>query len=335
MIKHAETHMIKLPQRRQFLYLAAGTAVLSGISRIANAQTYPSRPVRFIIGIAAGGTQDTVGRLVAQRLSNRLGQQFVVENRIGAASNIATEAVAHAAPDGYTLYLANTANAINATLYEKLSFNFMNDIAPVASVGRGAAVMNVNSSFPAKSIPEFIALVKANPGKVNMASGGVGNVTHMQGELFQFMTGIKMQHVPYRGEALALTDLLGGQVDVLFNGVPPAIEHIRSGRVRALGVTSAKRLAALPDVPTIGEYVAGYEANAWYGVGAPKSTPGEIINKLNLETNAILFDPKMAAQFVELGITVAPGSPADFGQFIAEDTQKWAKVVRAIGAKAD
>jgi tripartite-type tricarboxylate transporter receptor subunit TctC len=325
---------MKLP-RRQFLHLAAGAAALPAVPRIASAQAYPIRPVRFIIGIAAGGTQDTVGRLIAQKLSDRLGQQFVVENRVGAASNIAADAVIHAPADGYTLYLANTANAINATLYERLSFNFMNDVAPVASVGRGAAVMNVNSSFPAKSVPEFIALVKANPGKVNMASGGVGNVTHMQGELFQFMTGIKMQHVPYRGEALALTDLLGGQVDVLFNGVPPAIEHIRAGRVRALGVTSAARLAALPDVPTIGEYVPGYEANAWYGIGAPKNTPGEIIGKLNQECNAILADPKAIAQFAELGITVVTGSPVDFAKFIADDTQKWAKVVRATGAKAD
>jgi tripartite-type tricarboxylate transporter receptor subunit TctC len=291
--------------------------------------------VRFIIGIAAGGTQDTVGRVIAQRLSDRLGQQFVVENRVGGASNIATEAVAHAAPDGYTLCLANTANAINATLYQKLSFNFMSNIAPVASIGRGAAVMEVGPSFPARSVPEFIAFAKANPGKVNMASGGVGNVTHMQGELFAFMTGINMQHVPYRGEALALTDLLGGQVDVLFGGVPPAIEHIHAGRLRALGVTAVKRLQALPDVPAIGEYVPGYEATAWYGIGAPKGTPAEIISKLNQETNAILSDPKMITQFLELGITVAAGSPADFGTFIAEDTQKWAKVVRATGAKAD
>jgi tripartite-type tricarboxylate transporter receptor subunit TctC len=326
---------MKLPHRRQFLHLAAGAVALPAVPRFASAQAYPIRPVRFIIGIAAGGTQDTVGRLIAQKLSDRLGQQFVVENRVGAASNIAADAVIHAPADGYTLYLANTANAINATLYEKLSFNFMNDVAPVASVGRGAAVMNVNSSFPARSVPEFIALVKANPGKVNMASGGLGNVTHMQGELLQFMTGIKMQHVPYRGEALALTDLLGGQVDVLFNGVPPAIEHIRAGRVRALGVTSVARLAALPDVPTIGEYVPGYEANAWYGIGAPKSTPGEIIGKLNQECNAILADPKAIAQFAELGITVVTGSPVDFAKFIADDTQKWAKVVRATGAKAD
>jgi tripartite-type tricarboxylate transporter receptor subunit TctC len=326
---------VKSPNRRRFLHMAASSAALPALSRRAGAQSYPARPVRFIIGIAAGGTQDTVGRLIAQKLSDRLGQQLVVENRVGAASNIAADAVIHAPADGYTLYLANTANAINATLYEKLSFNFMNDVAPVASVGRGAAVMNVNSSFPAKSVPEFIALVKANPGKVNMASGGVGNVTHMQGELFQFMTGIKMQHVSYRGEAHALTDLLGGQVDVLFNGVPPAIEHIRAGRVRALGVTSAARLAALPDVPTIGEFVPGYEANAWYGIGAPKSTPGEIIGKLNQECNAILADPKVIAQFAELGITVVTGPPVDFAKFIADDTQKWAKVVRATGAKAD
>jgi tripartite-type tricarboxylate transporter receptor subunit TctC len=243
--------------------------------------------------------------------------------------------VVHAAPDGYTLCLANTANAINATLYEKLNFNFINDIAPVASISRGAAVMEVNSSFPARSVPEFIAFAKANPGKVNMASGGVGTLIHMAGELFKLMTGVNMLHVPYRGEAPALTDLLGGQVHVLFGGLPPAIEHIRAGRLRALAVTSATRFEALPDVPTIGEYVPGYEVTAWYGIGAPKGTPTKIIDKLNRENNAILSDPKLIAQFAQLGLTALPGSPADFGRLIADGTEKWGKVVGAANIKAE
>jgi tripartite-type tricarboxylate transporter receptor subunit TctC len=325
---------MRLPRRR-FLELAAGAAAVPTWSRIARAQSYPSRPVRFIVGIVPGGSQDIVGRLIAQRLSERLGQQFVVENRAGAASNIATEAVAHAPPDGYTLYLANTANAINATLYERLNFNFMSEIAPVASIARTPGVMEVNPLFPANSVPEFIAYAKANPGKVNMASAGTGNVTHMWGELFKLMAGVDLQHVPYRGEAPAITDLLGGQVDVLFGGLPAAVEHVRAGRLRALAVTTATRSQALPNTPTIGDFLTGYEASAWYGVGAPKNTPTEIVDKLNREINISLGDPKIMTRFAELGFTALAGSPADFGKLVAEETEKWGKVVRATGAKAD
>jgi tripartite-type tricarboxylate transporter receptor subunit TctC len=322
-------------QRRQLLQLAGAALAAPALSRTASALDYPVKPVRFVIGIAAGGTQDIAGRLIAQRLSERLGQQFIVENRVGAASNIATEAVAHATPDGYTLFLANTANAINATLYEKLNFNFLSDIAPVASVARTPGVMEVNPSFPAKTVPEFIAYAKANPGKVNMASGGNGNVTHMFGELFKAMTGINMQHVPYRGEAPAITDVLGGQVDVLFGGLPAAVEHIRAGRLRALAVTTKDRSDALPDVPVIGDFVPGYEASAWYGVGAPRGTPTEIIDRLNKEINLGLADPKIVARFSELGFTAVAGSPAEFGKLIAFETEKWARVVKVSGAKAD
>jgi tripartite-type tricarboxylate transporter receptor subunit TctC len=325
---------MRLPRRR-FLELAAGAAALPTWSRIARAQSYPSRPVRFIVGIVPGGSQDIVGRLIAQRLSERLGQQFVVENRAGAASNIATEAVAHAPSDGYTLYLANTANAINATLYERLNFNFMSDIAPVASIARTPGLMEVNPLFPANSVPEFIAYAKANPGKVNMASAGTGNVTHMWGELFKLMAGVDLQHVPYRGEAPAITDLLGGQVDVLFGGLPAAVEHVRAGRLRALAVTTVTRSHALPNTPTIGEFLTGYEASAWYGVGAPKNTPTEIVDKLNREINLSLVGPKIMARFAELGFTALAGWPADFGKLVAEETAKWGKVVRATGAKAD
>jgi tripartite-type tricarboxylate transporter receptor subunit TctC len=325
---------MKLP-RRKLLHLAAGIAALPAISRIAWAQSYPVRPVRLIVGIAPGGSQDIAARLIAQRLSERLGQQFVVENRVGAASNIATDAVAHAPPDGYTLYLANTANAINATLYDKLNFNFMSDIAPVASIARTPGVMEVNPSFPARTVSEFIAYAKANPGKVNMASAGNGNVTHMWGELFKLMAGVNLQHVPYRGEAPATTDLLGGQVDVLFGGLPAAVEHLRAGRLRALAVTTATRSQALPDIPTIGDFLAGYEASAWYGIGTPKNTPAEIIDKLNREINLSLGDSKITARFAELGFTALAGSPADFAKLVADETEKWGKVVRATGVKAD
>jgi tripartite-type tricarboxylate transporter receptor subunit TctC len=322
-------------QRRQLLQLAGAVIAAPGFSRAATALDYPVKPVRFIIGIAAGGTQDIAGRLIAQRLSERLGQQFIVENRVGAASNIATETVAHATPDGYTLFLANTANAINATLYEKLNFNFLSDIAPVASIARTPGVMEVNPSFPAKTVPEFIAYAKANPGKVNMASAGNGNATHMWGELFKVMAQIDMQHVPYRGEAPAITDLLGGQVDVLFGGLPAAVEHIRAGRLRALAVTTKDRSEALPDTPVIGDFVPGYEASAWYGVGGPLGTPIEIIDRLNKEINLGLADPRIVARFAELGFTAVVGSPADFGRLIAFETEKWAKVVKMSGAKAN
>jgi tripartite-type tricarboxylate transporter receptor subunit TctC len=321
-------------KRRSFLQLAAGAVALPA-PPLAMALDYPVKPVRLVIGIAAGGTQDIVGRLIAQRLSERLRQQFIVENRVGAASNIATEVVAHGTPDGYTLLLANTANAINATLYEKLKFNFVSDIAPVASIARTSGVMEVNPSFPAKTIPEFIAYAKANPGKVNMASGGIGNVTQMFGELFQAMTGVHMQHVSYRGEAPAITDLLGGQVDVLFGGLPGAVEHIRASRLRALGVTTKDKSDAVPDVPSIGDFVPGYEASAWYGIGAPRGTPADIIDLLNKEINLGLADPKVLARFAELGFTAVSGSPAEFGKLITVETEKWAKIVKLSGAEAD
>jgi tripartite-type tricarboxylate transporter receptor subunit TctC len=321
--------------RRRLLQFGGAALAAPVCSRFAAALDYPVKPVRFIIGIAAGGSQDIAGRLVAQWLAERLGQQFIVENRVGAASNIATEAVAHAVPDGYTLFLANTANAINATLYDKLNFNFIKDIAPVTSVARTPGVMEVKSSFPAKTVPEFIAHAKANPGRINMASAGNGNVTHMWGELFKTRAGVEMQHVPYRGEAPAITDVLGGQVDVLFGGLPASVEHIRAGRLRALAVTTKDRSPVLPDVPTIGDFVSGYEASAWYGVGAPRGTPVEIIDKLNHEINLGLADPKLVARFSELGFTALSGSPADFGKLIALETEKWAKVVKLSGAKAE
>ena len=276
---------MKLP-RRQFLHLAAGAAALPAVSRIAWAQAYPTRPVRIIVGFAAGGAADIIARLIGQWLSERLGQPFVIENRPGAGSNIATEAVVRAPPDGYTLLLVGTANAINATLYDKLNFNFIRDIAPVAGIIRVPNVMVVNPSVPAKTVPEFIAYAKANPGKINMASGGIGTAAHVSGELFKMMAGVDMVHVPYRGAAPALTDLLGGQVQVMFASMPSSIEHIRAGKLRALAVTTATRSEALPDIPTVGEFVPGYEASAWYGVGAPKDTPAEIVDKLNKEINA-------------------------------------------------
>jgi tripartite-type tricarboxylate transporter receptor subunit TctC len=326
---------VERPHRRQFLRLAAGAATLPTLSYTARAQSYPTRPVRFIVGIAPGGTQDIAGRLIAQWLSERFGQQFVVENRVGAASNIATEAAVRAPADGYTLYLANTANAINATLYDKLNFNFVSDIAPVASIARTPGVMEVNPQFPAKTVPEFIAHARANPGKVNMASAGNGNVTHMWGELFKMMTGINLQHVPYRGEAPAITDLLGGQVDILFGGLPAAVEHIRAGRLRALAVTTAMRSQALPDTPIVADFVPGYEASAWYGVCAPKTTPTEIVDRLNHEINLSLLDPKIVGRFAELGFTPLAGTPTDFAKLIADETEKWRRVVKATGARAD
>jgi len=268
-------------------------------------------------------------------MTERLGQQFVVENRPGAASNIGTEAVVRAPPDGYTLLLANTSNAINATLYDKLNFNFIHDIAPVAAIGRAAGVMLVNPSFPAQTVPEFIAYAKSNPTKINMGSGGTGNITQLFGELFKIMAGVEMLHVPYRGEALALTDLLGGQIQVLFGGVPPAVEHVRAGRLRALAVTPIMRIEALPAVPTIGEFLPGYEASSWYGLGAPRITPAEITERLNTETNAGVADPQMKARFAELGVTALQGSPADFGKLIADETKKWAKVIKFAGIKPD
>jgi tripartite-type tricarboxylate transporter receptor subunit TctC len=321
-------------KRRTFLRLAAYAAALP-MPRIAQAQTYPTRPVRLIVGIAAGGTQDTIARLLAQGLSERLGQQFVVDNRPGANGTLATEAVVRAAPDGYTLILANTSNSINATLYEKLSYDFIRDIAPVGSIGRGNGVMLVTPSFPAKDIPEFIAYAKANPGTINMASGGVGNITHMSGELFAQVAGIKLVHVPYRGEALSYPDLLSGRMQVLFGGIPPALEHVRTGRLRALGVTIKERSKVLPDVPSISEFLPSYEASAWYGIGAPKATPADVINKLNQAMNAIINDPKLGAQFTDLGVLTGTSSPSQFASFIAAETEKWAKVIRTAGIKPE
>jgi tripartite-type tricarboxylate transporter receptor subunit TctC len=326
--------MLKLP-RRKFLHLAAGAAALPAVSRIARAQTYPTRPVRVVAPFAAGGPADIVARLIAQWLSERLGQPFVIENRPGAAGNIGTEAVVKSPPDGYTLLLAGTPNTINATLYDKLNFNFIRDIAPVAGVLRGPYVMVVNPSVPAKSVPEFIAYVKANPRRLNMASGGTGTGTHIAGELFKMMAGVDMVHVPYRGGGPALTDLLGGQMQVYFPTTVASIEYIRAGRLRALAVTTATRSDVLPDIPTVNDFVSGYEASAVLGLGAPRNTPAEIIDTLNKEINAALADPKMKSRLADLGGTVLPGSPAAFGKLIAEETEKWGNVIRALNIKAE
>jgi len=324
---------MKLPHRRHILHLTAGAAALPAVSRVAWAQTYPTRPVRLIVGVAAGGGTDIVARLISQWLSERLGQQFIVENRPGAGSNIATEVVVRAPPDGYTLLTVGAPAAINATLYyDKLNFNFIRDIAPVAGIMRGPLVMLVNPSFPAKTVPEFIAYAKANPGKINMASGGNGTTPHVTGELFKMMTGVDMVHVPYRGAGPAITDLLGGQVQVLFDN---PIEHIRAGRLRALAVTTTTRSEALPDIPTLGEFVPGYDASGWFGIGAPKDTPVQIIDRLNREINACLADPRMKARLTDLGGIVLSGSPADLGKHIAEETEKWAKVIKFAGIKPE
>jgi tripartite-type tricarboxylate transporter receptor subunit TctC len=303
------------------------------VPQFAKAQAYPARPVRLLVGWPPGGVVDVFARLIGQWLSERLGQPFIIENRPGAGSNMATEAVVRAPSDGYTLLMISSVNAFNATLYDNLSFNFTRDIAPVASIYRGPAVLVVHPSFPAKSVPELIAYAKSNPGKINMASAGVGSAQHVYGELFKMMTGVDMLHVPYRGGALALTDLLAGQVQVMFDTLATSIEHIRTGKLRALAVTSATRSDVLPDVPTVSEFVPGYEASGWQGVGAPRSTPAEIIEKLNREVNAALADPKMKARIADFGYTVFASSPADFGTFIAAYTEKWAKVIKFSGAK--
>jgi tripartite-type tricarboxylate transporter receptor subunit TctC len=321
--------------RRRLLHLAAGAAVLPALSGFASAQTYPSRPVRIIVGFAAGGPNDILARLIGQWLSERLGQPFVIENRPGAGNNVGTEAVVRAPADGYTLLLCGTPNATNATIYDKLNFNFIRDIAPVAGVIRGTYVMVVNPSVPAKSVPEFIAYAKANPRKVNKAATGTGTGDHIAGELFKMMAGVDLVHVPYRGGGPALTDLIAGQVQVMFPNTVSSIEYIRAGRLRALAVTTVTRSDALPDIPTVGDFVAGYEASNWYGIGAPRNTPVEVIEKLNKETNAGLADPKLKAQLADLGGTVLPGTPADFGKLIADETEKWGKVVKFTGIKAD
>src|SRR5262245_45922620 len=325
---------MKLP-RRNFLHLAVGAAALPAASRIAWAQAYPSRPVHSIVPFAPAGSTDRVARLIGQSLSERLGQQFVIDNRPGGGGNIGTEAVVRAPADGYTLLLVGGFNAINATLYDKLNFNFIRDIAPVGSVIRFPYVMVVNPSVPAKSVPEFIAYAKANPGKVNMASAGTGAPSHVTGELFKMMAGVDMAHVPYRSGGPALTDLLGGQVQVYFGTTGSSIDYVRAGRLRALAVTAATRSDALPSSPTMAEFVPGYEATSWVGIGAPKNTPVEIVDKLNNEINAALADPNMKARLADLGGTVLAGSPADFGKLIAEETEKWSKVVKFSGAKAD
>jgi tripartite-type tricarboxylate transporter receptor subunit TctC len=321
--------------RRKFLRLAAGAAVLPVFSRGASAVDYPIRPVRLIVGFAPGQAIDITTRMISQWLSERLGQQFIVENRPGAGGNIGTEAVVRAPPDGYMLLAIGSNNMINATLYEKLNFNFIRDIAPVASVARVPQVMEVTPSFPAKTVPEFIAHAKANPGKVSFASAGNGSVAHVTGELFKMMTGVNMLHVPYRGAALALTDLIGGQVDLMFDNMPSSIEYIRAGRLRPLAVSTTTRLESLPDIPTVGDFVPGFETSAWGGIGAPKDTPGEIIDKLNREINAALADPKMNARLADLGGLVLPLSPAEYGRRIAEETEKWGKVIKFAGARAD
>jgi tripartite-type tricarboxylate transporter receptor subunit TctC len=321
--------------RRNFLHLAAGAAALPAVSRIARAQAYPSRPVRIIVGFAPGQAIDIVTRIIGQWLSERLGQQFIIENRPGAGGNIATEAVVRAPPDGYTLLAIGSNNMINATLYEKLNYNFIRDIAPVASIYRVSQVMEVNPSFPAKTVPEFIAHAKAHPGEISFASAGNGSVAHVTGELFKMMTGVNMLHVPYRGAPPALTDLIAGQVHVMFDNMPSSIEHIRAGRLRPLAVTATTRLEALPDVPPLADFVPGFETSAWAGIGAPKDTPAEIIDKLNREINGGLVDPKIKARIADLGGMVLALSPTEYGKRIAEETEKWAKVIKFSGAKPD
>jgi tripartite-type tricarboxylate transporter receptor subunit TctC len=325
---------MKLP-RRQFLHVAAGAAALPAVSRVARAQAYPTRPVRIIVGYPPGGANSTVARFVAQWLEERLGQPFTVENRPGAANNLATEAVVRAPGDGYTLLLADSANAINATLYDKLNFNFIRDIAPVASIMAVPLVMEVNPSVPARTVSEFISYAKAHPGKINMAHAGIGHTTHLSGELFKSMTGVEMVDVPYRGGAPALTDLIGGQVQAYFGLLPASIEYIRADKLRALAVTSARRSEVLPDLPTVGEAVSGYEASSWFGIGAPPNTPIGIITKLNKEINDALTDAKFKARLVDLGGIMLPHTPTDFGKLIAEDTVKWGKVIRAANIKPE
>jgi tripartite-type tricarboxylate transporter receptor subunit TctC len=325
---------MKFP-RRTLLHLAAGAAALPIMSCVAMAQTYPSRPVRLIVTVAAGGSPDIIARLIGQWLSERLGQPFFVDDRPGASGNIGTEIVVRASPDGYTLMLAISANAINASLYDNLNFNFIRDIAPVASISTIPLVMEVNPSVPAHTIPEFVDYAKANPGKINMASGGTGSPLHVAGELFKMMAGVDMIHVPYRSEALALPDLISGQVQMMFGVMPASLGYIRAGKLRALAVTSAKRQEILPDAPALNEFYPGYEANGWYGIGAPKAMPTEIIEKLNKEINGALSDPTIKGRLADLGCNVFAGSPTDFGKFIADETEKWAKLIRFAGIKPE
>jgi tripartite-type tricarboxylate transporter receptor subunit TctC len=326
---------MKFLHRRQFLHLAASAAALPAVARFTWAQAYPTRPVRIIVGLTAGSASDIVARLMGQWLSERLGQPFVVENRPGAGTNIAAEAVVRAAPDGYTLLLAASPNAINASLYDKLSFDFVRDITPVAAISREPNVVVVTPSVPTRTVPEFIAYAKTNPGRINMASAGNGTTSHLAGEMFKMMAGVDIVHVPYRGGGSALSDLLAGQVQVFFPPMVVPIEQVRAGKLRALAVTTATRSEALPDVPTVGEFVVGYEASVWFGLGVPKGTPAEIIDKLNREINGALADPKTKTRFAQSGGNALAGSPADFGKLIAEETEKWGKVIRAANIKAE
>ena len=319
--------------RRTFLHLLAGAAALPALSRLACAQAYPSRPVRWIVGFTPAGGNDITARLIGQWLTERLGQPFVIENRPGAGTNIAAEIVINSPPDGYTLFLTNTSNAVNASLYERLNFDFARDMAPVVGISRAPVIMAVNPSVPAKTVAEFIAYAKANPGKINMGSAGTGATGHLAGELLQMMTGIKLVHVPYRGNAPALTDLIAGQVQLVFPSSASAIELVKTGRVRGLAVTGSTRLDALPDLPTVADSLPGYEASSLYGIGAPRGTPAEIVDRLNKEVNAALADPRMRARFADLGGTPFGGSPADFGKLMSDETEKWSKVVKFAGIK--
>ena len=321
--------------RRQFLHLAAGAAALPALSRIANAQSYPTRPVRIVVGFTAGGSTDIGARLIGQWLQERLGQSFVIENRPGAGTNIATESVVRAPPDGYTLLMVGPSSAVNATLYDKLNFVFLRDIAPVASMIRQPQTMLANPSLAARTVPELIAYAKANPGRITMASAGIGSTGHLMGEFFKMTVGVDLVHVPYRGAGPALSDLLGGQVLISFAGIAGSIEYVRSGKLRALAVTTATRSEALPDVPTMSEFVPGFEAGDWLGVGAPRNTPAEIIDRLNREITAGVADPKIKERFADLGGTALPLTPAEFGKLIADETEKWAKVIRAANIKPE
>ena len=322
-------------QRRQFLRLAAGVAALPALSRVASAQAYPSRPVRLLVGFAPGGGTDVMARLMQPLLSERLGQQIVIENRPGAGTNIATEAVINATPDGYTLLACSLANAGNATLYSDLKFNFIRDTVPIAGIALDPFVLQVNPGLPVHTIPELIAFAKAHPGKVNMGSGGIGSGNQLSGELFKSMAGIDLVHVPYRGAGPAMVDLMGGQVQVMFNVMSASLEHVRGGKLRALGVATKTRQAALPDVPTVAEFVPGYEASFWTGIVGPKGTPAEVVQRVNKETNAALADPKIKARLDEWGATALTGSPADFAKFIADETDKWGKVIKTANIKAE
>jgi len=324
---------MKIPRRR-FLHLAAGAAALPALSHGVRAQAYPSRPVRWVVPFPPGGPAEILARLFGQFMSERLGQPFVIENRPGAGGNIGTEAVVHSPSDGYTMLLVTTANAINASLYERLNYNFIRDIAPVAALIRVPAVLEINPMVPVDSVPAFIAYGKANPGKLNMASAGSGTIQHVAGEMFKMMTGVSLQHVPYRGQAPALTDLIGGQVQVMFDSLPASIEHIRAGKVRALAVTTAARSDVLPQLPSVRDFVPGFEASAWYGVAMPANTPQVNIDKINKEINAAFADPRIKSQLLDLGGTILAGSAADFAKLIADETEKWGKVIRAANIKA-